>query len=566
MSSAPAASRIRSILGHRAVFGVLLVGLLSFAGFLRLTDLEQNPPGFWQDEASTGLDAYLLWTTGEDRAGEAWPIISKSFGDYPMAGYRYLAAPLVGLLGPTPGHERLVAAITGTVMVFAAFWVAARRFGRGAGLAVALSATLTPTWIHFSRYGSEAILLPASLVVGWALVDEGRDPRRRWAIWLGAAALAFSAYTYHAVKVVLPLWMIAFLIFEWPLVRSLWAKGKAHVLGPALLFALLVAPSVQAALTTGGQARGKTVLAIYKYEGMQLFRTVLSNYLSYFDPGMLFVRGGPAVAQSIPGLGLWNLIELPLIIVGLVGLFRRPELRRVAGFVLFWFLLGPLPGGLTYETHNVGRAIAWLPAPQLLAGYGLWSTARWAYARFESGARLGPRLAGASTLIALALGWAATGYAVWWCTLVRYPRVTERDWQFEITRSMRCALEQRDDERLIVSPRFQVGSVFAAYHFALEDAAAGESIWQLGERNAVAEGEIYLFPARDRLPEGVELCRIVHGPTGRVYAYVYGHQAAGPQLVPPTAAPNPSFVAPRLDIGRAPRPPAPKLREGAAKE
>lgn len=566
-----AASRSQTIFEHRAFTGALLIALLGLAALLRLLDLETNPPGMWQDEVSTGLDAYLIWTTGEDRAGDFLPLISRSFGDYPLAGYRYLAAPVLGLLGPTPGNERLVAAVFGTGMVLCTFWVVARRLGRGPGLAAMLSATLAPTWVHFSRYGSEAILLPAFLVLGWALIDEGRDPRRRWAIWLGAASLAATAYTYHAVKLVLPVWMIGFVVFQWPLVKSLWRSARVHLVGPAILFVALVGPSVQAALTTSGKARAQTVLAWYQYSGVQLWRTMLSNYLTYFDPGMLFVRGGPAVAQSIPGLGMWNMVELPLIIIALATLFRVPARRRFAGFVLFWFLLGPLPGGITYETHNMGRAIAWLPAPQILAGWGLWVSLKWAYARVAE-ADAQRRALGALTGLALLAAWGTTIYAVWWCTLVRYPKVTERDWQFEISRAMYCAREARIDERIVVSPRFQVANVFAKFHFAREDEAAGKPIWQMGERARVGAKEIYLFPARDRLPKGKEICRIVHGPTQKVYAYVFGPPEPEADETPakPSRAAPPSVKGPRLrpklDIGRPGLRTKPELKLGPAPE
>lgn len=552
---------------QRPAFTVgLLIGVMLLAAGLRLTDLDSNPPGLWQDEASTGLDAYLIWTTGQDRAGDAMPLISRSFGDYPLAGYRYLVAPIVGTLGLTIGHQRWVAAFFGLWMVLATYWAARQRLGPGPALGAALSGALAPTWLHFSRYGSEAILLPACLVTGWALIDFGRRPERRWGIWLGAVALGCSAYTYHAVKVFLPLWMLGFLIFQWPRIRGLWKHEKHHLIGPALLFTVLVLPSMQAALTLGGMARGRTVLAWYQFEGVALFRTIASNYLSYFDPSMLFVRGGPAVAQSIPGLGMWNMLELPLMLVGLSTLFKAPGHRRTAGFIIFWFLIGPLPGGLTYEAQNMGRAIAWLPAPQLISGWGLWVLMRWALRLLTSQVALHRRVIGGLTIVLTSAAWGVTIYAVYWCTLVRYPLVTERDWQFEITRAMHCALDKRTDEKLIVSPRFHVASVFARFHFADADKRAGKKIWQLGDRRKVRRGEIYLLPTRARLPEGVELCRVVHGPTQKVYAYVFGAHPEPESLRPVGGAKlkaTSTFAKPKLDLRRLAAPPSgppPNLR------
>ena len=527
-----------------ALGALILLG----AGFLRLVDLEHNPPGLWQDEASTGLDAYLIWTTGRDRAGELVPLIARSFGDYPLALYRYLDAPIVGLFGLSLRNERIVAAVFGTLLVLLTGLVMRRRADLPAAVAVMLVGALSPTWLHFSRYGSEAILLPAFLVLGWWLVEVGSAPGRRWGLWLGAVALGLSAYTYHAVKLFLPLWMAGFVVLQWPLIRRLWAGERRHLFGPALLFALLVLPSARLALTASGMARGQTVLAWYHFQGTQLIQAILSNYLSYFDPGMLFVRGGPAVAQSIPGLGMWNLIELPLMIAGLLTLFRAPERRRLAGFVLFWFLLGPLPGGVTYETHNMGRAIGWLPAPQIISALGLVVLFRAGIAAMKQPWAPGlrsflVRAGGGALIVGLIAGWGATAWAVRRLTLEVYPNVTERDWQFEITRSMRCARRHRTaEEKLVVSPAFQLAPVFA--QFFLTDLAEGHppgSVYELAERMVVQPGEIYLFPAIRPTPQGRELCRVTHSRTGQVYAYVFGAPLEGP---PAEEAPPPLEVIP----------------------
>lgn len=504
------------------VFLIAAGAVLLVAALLRFPGLDTNPPGFWQDEASTGLDAWLLWNTGKDQAGASLPLIARSFGDYPLAGYRYLSAPVVGLLGPTIGNERLVAAIFGTLAVAALGVLVLCRWDHRAALGAMISAALCPTWLHFSRYGSEAILLPAALVLGWAAIALAEKTGRYFLLWVGAGWLGFAAYTYHAVKLFLPLWMLGFLWLQAPTIRRLWRERRRHAVGPALVFALIVLPSVYLAFSTGGLARGRTVLAWYHHESSQVWRVVASNYLSYFDPGMLFVRGGPAAAQQIPGLGMWNLADLVPMIVGAIVLLKS-ERRRFAIFVFYWFLLGPLPGGVTYETHNMGRAIAWLPAPQIISGIGLAAIATWAWTRVGSSEKkIFERIKGSAVLILVIVGWSVTAYAVYWCTLVRYPTIAQRDFQFDVSHGLLCARRIRKDERLVVSPGFQVGSVFASYLYGDLD-EGGQRIWELGERTIVKPGELYVFPAhRPKPQEGKEVCRVVHEPTGTGAAFVYG--------------------------------------------
>jgi hypothetical protein len=258
------------------------------------------------------------------------------------------------------------------------------------------------------------------------------------------------------------------------------------------------------------------VLAWYHHQGWELARVVLNNYLTYFDLGMLFVRGGPAVAQSIPGLGLWNLIELPFVLVGLHTLLSGGPQGRLYGFLLFWFLLGPLPGGVTYETHNIGRVIGWLPAPQIVSGIGLWRFAEWIHGSDRKVAR-------AVLCLASAAAWAATAGWVSHQTLVRYPMVTERDWQFEISRSMQCAAGARKkDEQIVVAPQFQAAEVFAKYFFARAPSLSdGRPAWSFGNRGTVGPDELYVFPAGGDLPEGDLVCTIAPrtNPTPRAYVF-----------------------------------------------
>ena len=494
---------------------------LALGAAVRLLDLESNPPGLWQDEASTGLDAYLLWHTGRDQRGEWLPIIAASFGDYPLAGYRYLAAPIVGIFGLTPGNERLIAAVFGTLLLLAAFVAMRMRTTPLAAWGTLIAGALCPTWIHFSRYGSEAILLPFALTAGWVLIELERPGVRRACVWLGAAVLASAAYTYHAVKLVLPLWMIAFLLFQTPRVRTLWQQARLHLVGPAILFSVLVAPSVIVAFTPAGMARGNTVLATTHFEGWDIVRVMVDHYLSYFDPRMLFLRGGPHVVQSVPGLGLWNLVDLPFMVVGFVAMARGQVDRRFGAFLLFWFLLGPLPGGISSEAQNVGRVIGWLPAPQMLSGLGFGVVATRIGRAFRSGSAA-RKVAGGLVAVGLATAYGWTTRRVYHRTLVYYPRIAKREWQFEISEALRCAQEQRTNETVLVSPSFQVASVFARYHF-VELEKRETRMWRLAETPEVRPGQLYAFPKSRPLPQkGKEICRIMDPRSGEAVAYVYG--------------------------------------------
>lgn len=500
--------------------GMLAGAVLVAAAALRLIDLDVNPPGLWQDEASTAVDAWQIWHTGRDRAGAFLPVASRSFGDYPLALYRYLDAPFVGLGGLTPAHERIVAALTGIAFVLASGAFALQLFGPWAALGTMLSVAFGPMCIVFSRYGSEAILLPFFLTLGAALFEHGRAPDRRRYLYLGAVALAASAYTYHAVKVLLPLWILGFLIYHRPLIRALWPAERRHVLGPALLFAALVLPSFIMAFTKEGNSRG-SMMAWARYPLRDLPRIACEHYFSYFDPWALFARGAEYKAQSYPGAGLFSLIDLPLMLLGVAAMARRGTDRRACGFIAWWFVLGPLPGGLSIDSLNVGRAIGWLPMPQVLSGLGFGLIAAWVAGAWVAGGRRARRLV---PIVALALGtaWLATGLRIAVLVLRDYRHLTG-EWQYDVHATMQCALEQRHHgERIVVSPDFDLADTFAWFHFAaLDQEAPPGRRWTVAQREKVEPDELFVFPARGRFPAGRPVCEVKEPFNGTPLGYVY---------------------------------------------
>jgi hypothetical protein len=498
----------------------LAVVMSGFGLFLRAWGLENNPPGLWQDEASTGLDAFLIFQNGQDQTGVRWPMIFRSFGDYPLGLYRYLAAPVVGLLGLSAGTERLVAAASGSLLLVLTGLLVRDRYGNWAGIGAWVSGALCPFWIHFSRYGSEAILLPTCLTAAWYAVEKSKkDPR--W-LWVAGAAFGLTAHTYHAAKVVLPLFGIVFLWSQWAYARKLWSgPARKHLMASALIFSVLVIPAAAAAFSPEGQARGRTVLAWHHAEGSTVLRLVIDNYLSYFSLPLLFGRGGPAMAQSVPGLGLFNWLDAPFLLLGLFRMARRRE--RTDGLLLFWLALGPLPGGLTYEAQNVGRAIAWLPAPAIVSGIGLSQLADFVRARQQHQRAWVLGLATVGVLACLGTAWRVAEK-----TLVVYPRIAQRHWQFEVSRALACAVRHRSVERVVVSPAFPQSSVFARFYFEPLQRSGEPKIWRLGRRIRVPRGELYVAPHTEKLPEGIPVCTIREPSGPKPLAYVFASLDSSP--------------------------------------
>ena len=97
---------------HRFHLSLLLVIVL-LGAFLRLCMLDRVPPGFNQDEASIGYNAYSILKTGKDEYGKVMPIYFKAFGDQKLPVYIYATAASEAVLGVNEFAVRFPSAFFG---------------------------------------------------------------------------------------------------------------------------------------------------------------------------------------------------------------------------------------------------------------------------------------------------------------------------------------------------------------------------------------------------------------------------------------------------------------------
>ena len=138
---------------------LLLIGIVTVAAMLRLYRLTDVPPGVNRDEASIGVTAYSLMTTGRDEYGKLLPLSFESFGDWKLPLYIYTTIPFVKIFGLSELAVRLPSALAGVASVAAIYFLAHIVFASETiALLSALSLALMPWHIHISRVESEAIV------------------------------------------------------------------------------------------------------------------------------------------------------------------------------------------------------------------------------------------------------------------------------------------------------------------------------------------------------------------------------------------------------------------------
>jgi hypothetical protein len=188
--------------GYALVAGLTGLGLL-----LRAIQLTGVPPGFFQDEAVSLVDALHLAQTGRDHLGHFLPLGAlEAFGDWISPLFTYLAVPVVALFGPSLLAGRILAATLGALAIPAAYGLArALRLPKVAALVVALVVAISPWQILRTRVATPPALVPLcwTLLLLAALLFVRRGGRRE-ALWLALAA-GVGVYAYPTMKLAVPL-------------------------------------------------------------------------------------------------------------------------------------------------------------------------------------------------------------------------------------------------------------------------------------------------------------------------------------------------------------------------
>ena len=332
---------------------ILLIAILFLAFVLRVPFLDKFPAGLNADEAAIGYNAYSLIKTGLDEHATRWPTVFRSFDDYKPAVYFYLVLPFVYILGLSVTAVRLPSALLGVISVYFIYLLANQLFPptKKAKLSVghlaALLLAVSPWHLHFSRGGWEANAASAFFVIGlYCLVRSLENTKY---LLLTTFSFVLALYTYHSLRIVIPLLFIAFVLIYFRDIRSI--LGKAGQLKPVLISViigfLLLLPLALQFTSAEGRSRftGVSVFAdegplwealeLRREDGNTLLARVLhnryatytyrfaKNYLSHFSPRFLFIVGDEIARSKVPGLGQAYLFTFPFFILGLLLMLAR---------------------------------------------------------------------------------------------------------------------------------------------------------------------------------------------------------------------------------------------------
>ncbi len=200
---------------------IALLLILLLAAALRLVGLNNtSPPGITHDEVANWLiDRSIL-------AGNHAIYFTQAYGH--EAGYHYLQAGFVALLGDNVLALRLPSAFLGLLLVAVTYALVRRLFGRDAGV-LAAGVTAVLLWpVFFSRLALRAISLPVlsglSAILWWQ-AWEHKDASAPLLFTAAGLIAGLSFHTYmaaRAVPIFYGLWLIYLALYHRRELRARW--------------------------------------------------------------------------------------------------------------------------------------------------------------------------------------------------------------------------------------------------------------------------------------------------------------------------------------------------------
>jgi 4-amino-4-deoxy-L-arabinose transferase-like glycosyltransferase len=413
--------------GRRSTLAIL-IAVLTIGAALRVYRLDQAPPGLHQDEASNAWNAWCLLKTGQDQAGERWPLFcTRAFGEYRSALFLYAILPFQAVGGLGVWTTRLPSVFCGLGAVALIAYVGARLFGRPVGLVAAAFLAVSPWAIQQSRWGHEVVATPLLMLAPLALwlwarlpLSDDREeappsgpglhrslaltakPRITRAALAGAAA-GLACYGYPTVRIVLPLLLGLTVIFTartWlRLLRT--PRGAAAVIALGAGWSALFGPLAWQHLAHPERIgrRGEMTGSWNPDEPLANRISAMARlYPAHYESGFLFLEGDRNPVRSLPERGQLPLYLLPLLLAGAVVLARTVDRSRAARVLLIWLLVWPAADCFAdFGAPHALRSLPGLPALMLLGALGAVRAGAWI------GRRSRLALAAAATLMGAAV-------------------------------------------------------------------------------------------------------------------------------------------------------------------
>ncbi|HML94260.1 MAG TPA: glycosyltransferase family 39 protein [Thermodesulfobacteriota bacterium] len=335
--------------------------------FLRAVNISENPPELFSDELINFVSARSVAEKGRDLHGN----LALYFSDRteprpPVYGYSAYVSSMI--FGDGPICIRAPAIFFGLVCIVLVYLVTRELFGgERAPLFAAFFMAVIPWSIHYSRVGWEpAAFLPLLLLAVYTMVY-GIGRGKKWITVLSFGMFSVTVYTYQAA----PLYAFLFLAALVIIYRRYFLREWKVFAAGCFLAGILVIPHISTVLNEDMMhSRAERIFTFSEGVTPESIGTFFENYVSHYKPSFLFEHGDSNLRHGA-GTGTVYRVMLPLMLAGLVYLFKSGFDRKSVAFILFWIAVFPLAAALTNDgVPHATRSLTGAPLLCILGGLG----------------------------------------------------------------------------------------------------------------------------------------------------------------------------------------------------
>ncbi len=337
---------------------VVLAALL----WVSFSDIGSNPAGLFSDEAEIALSTLELF---DKPITEFRPQLFYDHFDYHHLGALplFASAPVLAFAPLDDWSVRIVSAIW-SLLAVVMLVLTVRRLGWRHGEIAVIGFALTPVFIHFSRIQfAHAPSLFCTAAAYYAYVRSREGKSWKWALGSG---LLFGAAMYGqaAWYIASPLLIGGLLLGELIVNRLTWHSYKRPLLVVAgfatTCIPVLIRYATDDKFMKRFEEKDRETPPVPFAERIG---DILGQYDKYFSLDYLFrvgetgMPGGWNMRHSVPGSGELTWILLPLMLAGVIGIFRisDPTSRVIGIGALVALILYPAAG--RHHDNRAGPAL-----------------------------------------------------------------------------------------------------------------------------------------------------------------------------------------------------------------
>lgn len=360
------------------LFVILLLGLA-----LRIYKIYSMP--LYGDELTMVYDSYSILKTGKDQTGEVLPLTFKMGAGRP-AGYVYFSIPFVAIFGPSVWGVRGLSIFSGLGITILMYFLGKKLFNEKTGLIASLLASISLWDIYLSRAGFEAhfALFLALFGVVMFLYKKYIPMAFFWGL---------SIFTYPTFKLTIPL-LFLFLIFFRGIKETL--KSRTFIFS-ILVLAVFAGFAINETFKGVSEERflsinifsdinlrenitqkineqrnlstiPEVIKPLIYNKPLRYSRILFENYIKNLSPNFLYLRGDGNPRHNPGEMGMFYLVEIPLLFAGLYFLAKGEKKNLL--LIVSWILIVPLATMLMGDPHGL-RNNFMIPPFILISAYAI---------------------------------------------------------------------------------------------------------------------------------------------------------------------------------------------------